>query len=176
MTIKYFIGTNLDTRNTKVSGDVKTYPTSRSGKTTGDLDSLGLPNTEPGANEDGVDPKPDRNLSKWELIRRKVYAKTGDSIGKAGFDLNTNKGCLVNLGGSSSKSRVSRLKGKYEHGKMWKYRKTLKRLFTDIGFAAQSGSIGERNLYNGKNNGRVGNYKSIEDANDYCLYPLSKLK
>jgi hypothetical protein len=177
MTIKYFIGTNQDTRNTKASGDVKDYPTSRSGKTTGDLTSLGLPETEPSAtNEDGIDVKPNRTVdsitsSKYTRIRQKVYAKTGDSIGKAGFDTETNKGVRIH-----TNARVSALKGKYELGKMWKYRKTLKRLFTDIGFAAQNGSVGERNMFNGKNNGRVGNYKSIEDANDYCLYPMSALK
>ena len=175
MGVKYFIGTNLDTRNTKASGDVKTYPTSRSGKTTGDLTSMGLPETEPVSGEDGIDVKPNRTVdsatqSKYTRIRTKVYSKTGDSIGKA---FENNVGCLGMQGG---KGRVSKLKGKYELGKMWKYRKTLKRLFTDIGYTAQSGSVGERNLYNGKNNGRVGNYKSIEDANDYCLFPLSALK
>jgi hypothetical protein len=185
--IKYFIGTNLDTRNTKVSGDVKTYPTSRSGKTTGDLTSLGLPETEPSqTNEDGIDVKPNRTVdsttdSKYTRVRIKCYTKTGDTIGKSGstapwVNQSNNAGCLVNKGGTSGKSRVSMLKGKYEHGKMWKYRKTLKRLFTDIGFTAQNASVGERNMYNGKNNGRVGNYKSIEDANDYCLYPMSALK
>jgi hypothetical protein len=187
MTIKYFTGSNLDTRNTKVSGDVKTYPTSRSGKTTGDLTSLGLPETEPSAtDEDGIDVKPNRTVdstvaSKYVRIRRKVYAKTGDTYGKTGAQANCNKGVRVNYGAANPatgtpKTRVSALKGKYEHGKMWKYRKTLKRLMTDIGFTAQNASVGERNMFNGKNIGRIGNYKSIEDANDQCLYPLSGLK
>ena len=178
MTIKYFTGSNLDTRNVKASGDVKTYPTSRSGKSTSVLTTMGLPETEPAANEDGIDPKPDRNLSKYTLILYKVFSKTTDTLGKS---FENNVGCRVNYGAANPatgtpKTRVSKLKGKYEHGKMWKYRKTLKRLMTDIGFTAQSGSIGERNMYNGKNIGRIGNYKSIEDANDQCQFPLSGLK
>jgi len=152
------------------------YPTSRSGKTTSEITSLGLSETKPSAtNEDGIDVKPNRTVdsitdSKYTRIRTKVYSKTGDSIGKA---FENNVGCLGMRGG---KARASMLKGKYELGKMWKYRKTLKRLMTDIGFTAQSNSKGERNLYNGKNIGRIGNYKSIEDANDQCLFPISGLK
>ena len=177
MTIKYFTGCNLDTRNTKASGDVKTYPTSRSGKTLQDLTSMGLAETEPADNADGTDPKPDRTVdsataAKYVRIRRKVYSKTGDTIGKS---FANNVGCRQSRG--TTKSRVSMLTGKYEQGKMWKYRKTLKRLFTATGFAAQASSIGERNMFNGKNNGRVGNYKTASGgATEYPLYPLNALK
>lgn len=185
MTIKYFTGCNLDTRNTKASGDVKTYPTSRSGKTLQDLTSMGIAETEPSAAaKDGIDVKPNRTVdsitsSKYTRIRQKVYSKTGDSIGK-GFE--NNVGCRVNYGAANPatgtpKTRVSKLKGKYELGKMWKYRKTLKKIFTATGVAAQAGSVGERNMYNGKNNGRVGNYKTASGgATEYPLYPLNALK
>jgi hypothetical protein len=134
MSVKYFTGNNLDTRNTKASGDVKTYPTSRSGLTA--PTSWALPETEPVDNADGVDVKPNRTVDsitvpKYIRIRQKVYSKTGDSIGK-GFE--NNVGCISNKGGTSGKARASHLKGKYNLGHMWRWRKTLKKMHTAAGF------------------------------------------
>lgn len=160
---KYFTGCN----NVTSGGKNQSSDTAQ--------DVLGIPDTEPVDNADGSDVKPNRTVDsitvpKYIRARQKVYSKTGDSIGKA---FENNAGCLGMKGG---KSRASRLKGKYELGKMWKWRKNLKRLFTDIGFAAQASSVGERNLYNGKNNGHTGTKHSKAHANDYPLYPMDGAK
>ena len=167
MSINYFIGTNLITGGGKCqnSGDTK-------------LDSLGIADTEPSVtNEDGIDVKPNRTVDSvtdttYTRIRHKIYSKTGDSYGKS---FANNVGCKP----ANSNTRASRIKGgsKYNLGRMWKYRKTLKRLFTDIGYTAQSGSFGIRNMYNGKNNGCVADVKhSKANANDYPMYPMDGAK
>ena len=97
-------------------------------------------------------------------------SKTGDTIGKA---FENNAGCIGNKGG---KGRASKLKGKYELGKMWKWRKSLKRLVTDIGYAAHRGSVGERSMFSGKGDGHEGNKHSKADANDSPLYPMDGAK
>jgi hypothetical protein len=163
MTVKYFTGCN------NVTGGGKNQLSSTA------LDALGISDTEPVSNADGIDVKPNRTVDsitvpKYIRIRQKVYSKTGDTIGK-GFE--NNVGCLSQKGG---KARVSHLKGKYNLGHMWKYRKTLKRLFTDIGFAAAGSSVGERNTYNGKGNGHTGTKNSKAAAGDYPLYPLDGVK
>jgi len=159
MSIKYFTGCN------NVTGGGKNQLSNTA------LTALGLAETEPVNNADGVDVKPG-TTAKYTRILQKVYCKTTDTLGKAGFAQNTRKGCLP-----AYKTRKNHLKGKYELGKMWKYRKTLKKLFTDIGFAAQGSSKGERNMYNGKNNGHVAGSKHGEpDANDYCLFPMDAAK
>ena len=156
MSIKYFIGCN------NITGGGKNQ-LSDTGMTT-----LGLAETEPVDNADGVDVKPG-STAKYTRILNKVFSKTTDSIGKS---FANNVGCLP-----AYKTRKDHLKGKYELGKMWKYRKTLKKLFTDIGFAAQGSSVGERNMYNGKNNGCVAGVKhSKANANDYPLYPMDQVK
>ena len=138
--------------------------------------ALGIPDTEPADNADGIDVKPNRTVdsatvSKYVRIRQKVYSKTTDTIGK-GFE--NNVGCLRMKGG---KGRSSYLKGKYNLGHMMKWRKTLKKIFTDIGYAAQASSVGERNMFNGKNNGTVAGRKhGAGDANDYPLYPMDGAK
>ena len=167
MSIKYFTGTNLITGGGKCQNDTDTK-----------LDSLGIADTEPSAtNEDGIDVKPNRTVDSitdttYTRIRHKIYSKTGDSYGKS---FANNVGCRP----ANSNTRASRIKGgsKYNLGRMWKYRKTLKRLFTDIGYTAQSGSFGIRNMYNGKNNGCVAGVKhSKANANDYPMYPMDGAK
>lgn len=157
MSIKYFIGCN------NVTGGGKNQ-LSDTGMTT-----LGLAETEPVNNADGVDVKPG-TTAKYTRILNKVFSKTTDTIGKS---FANNVGCKP----ANSNTRANKLNGKYELGKMWKYRKTLKKLFTDIGFAAQASSKGERNMYNGKNNGCVASVKhSKANANDYPLYPMDQVK
>jgi len=141
MSVKYFTGCN----NVTSGGKNQSSDTA--------LDVLGLPDTEPSNNEDGIDAKGQGKGSKWDRIKAKVYSATA----------------LQMKGG---KARSTHLTGKYDLGKMVKYRKTLKKIFTDIGFAAQGSSVGERNLYNGKNNGHTGTKNSKANANDYPLYPL----
>jgi hypothetical protein len=166
MSVKYFTGSN------DVTGGGK----NQHNGTTTVLTSMGLPETEPSAtNADGIDVKPNRDVdstvaSKYVRMRRKVYSKTTDTIGKS---FANNVGCRP----GNSNTRVSLLNGKYELGKMWKWRKTLKKLFTATGIAAQANSKGERNMYNGKNNGRVGGSKhGMADASGYVLYPIDQLK
>jgi hypothetical protein len=161
MSIKYFTGCN------NITGGGKNQSSDTA------LDSLGIADTEPADNADGVDLKPNRTVdsatdTQYTRIRRKIYSKTGDTYGKS---FANNVGCKP----ANSNTRVSRIKGgsKYNLGRMWKYRKTLKRLFTDIGFAAQGSSVGIRNMYNGKNNGCVADVKhSKANANDYPMYPM----
>ena len=122
------------------------------------LDVLGLPDTQPVNNADGTDAKGQGKGSKWDRIIAKVYSATAIQM-------------------KGGKARGTKLIGKYNLGHMVKYRKTLKKLFTDIGFAAQGSSVGERNMYNGKNNGCVAGVKhSKANANDYPLYPLDGAK
>lgn len=163
MSIGYFTGCN------NVTGGGKNQSSDTA------LDSLGLPDTEPSDNEDGIDVKPNRTVDsitvpKYIRIRQKVYSKTGDSIGK-GFE--NNVGCLGMKGG---KSRSSYFKAKYNLGHKMKWRKTLKKMFTDIGFLAHGSSIGERNTYNGKGDGHEGGKHSKAHANQSPLYPLDGAK
>ena len=164
MSIKYFTGTNLITGGGKCQNDTDSA-----------LKSLGIADTEPVNTADGVDAKP-HSVSKYGRILKKIYSKTTDTYGKTGlFSAEVMKGCKP----ANSNTRASRIKGgsKYNLGRMWKYRKTLKKLFTDIGFAAQGSSFGERNMYNGKNNGYVANVKhSKANANYYPLYPMDQVK
>ena len=104
-------------------------------------------------NADGIDTKGQGVGSKWDRIKAKVYSATA----------------LQMKGG---KARTTKLTGKYDLGKMVKYRKTLKKLFTDIGFAAHGASVGERNMFSGKGDGHEGNKNNKADANDSPLYPL----
>jgi hypothetical protein len=142
---KYFTGCNNVTGGGKNQSDDTA------------LDVLGLPDTEPANNADGIDAKGQGKGSKWDRIKAKVYSTTA----------------LQMKGG---KQRSTHLIGKYDHGKMVKYRKTLKKLFTDIGFAAAGSSKGERNTYNGKGNGHTGTKNSKAHANDYPLFPLDGAK
>jgi len=161
MSVNYFTGSN------NVVGGGKNQSSD-----TG-LTALGLAETEPVSGADGIDVKPNRTVdsatqSKYTRIRTKVYSKTGDTIGK-GFE--NNVGCLGMKGG---KGRVSHLKGKYELGKMWKYRKTLKRLWTSDGHAAYGAEIGERFT---KGSGYFGAKKHSKPQNgDYVLFPIDETK
>ena len=163
MSIKYFTGCN------NVTGGGKNQ-LSDTGMTT-----LGLAETEPVDNADGVDAKP-HSVSKYGRILKKIYSKTTDTYGKTGlFSAEVMKGCKP----ANSNTRASRIRGsaKYNLGRLVKYRKTLKKLFTDIGFSAQGSSVGERNMYNGKNNGCVADVKhSKANANDYPMYPMDGAK
>ena len=164
MSVKYFTGCN------NVTGGGKNQSSDTA------LTSLGLPETEPADTADGIDPKPNRTVdsatdSKYVRIRRKVYSKTGDTYGKPS---GPNAGCIGMKGG---KSRASMLKGKYNLGHMYKYRKTLKKLLSATGQAAATGTPkGERNMYSAKGNGHTGVKHSKVAAADYCVYPISGSK
>ena len=164
MSIKYFTGTNLITGGGKCQNSTDTK-----------LDSLGIADTEPVNTADGVDVKPG-TVAKYNRILKKIYSKTTDTYGKTAlFSAECMKGCKP----ANSNTRASRIRGsaKYNLGKLVKYRKTLKKLFTDIGFSAQGSSVGERNMYNGKNNGCVADVKhSKANENDYPLYPMDGAK
>jgi hypothetical protein len=176
MSIKYFTGNRLDGHVTKASGDVKTYPTSRSGKTA--LTALGLAETEPVAAVDGMEPKPNvadgataaTNLTVYQRIRQKVYSKTTDGQGKS----------FANNAGAkpgNSNTRANKLVGKYELGKMWKYRKTLKKLFTATGTAAaSSGNLGHRNMYTLKGKACATAKNNVAAGTDNPLFPLDSTK
>jgi hypothetical protein len=165
MSIKYFTGCN-----NVVSGGKNQHTGTTTGQTT-----LGIPETEPVSGADGIDVKPNRTVdsatvAKYVRIRQKVFSKTGDTIGK-GWE--NNVGCIGQKGG---KVRASHLKGKYNLGHMMKWRKTLKKMFTDIGHTAHSGGIGERNMFTGKGDGHEGNKNGKADANDSPLYPMDQVK
>lgn len=163
MSINYFTGTNNSTSKNQ-TGDTA-------------MTALGLCETEPVAAVDGMEPKPNvadgataaTNLTVYQRIRQKVYSKTGDGQGKS---FANNVGCQ-----NVTKTRADRLSGKYELGKMWKYRKTLKKLFTATGTAAaSSGNLGHRNMYTlkGQSNAVAKNGKPA--ATDNCLYPMDDSK
>ena len=163
MSIKYFTGCN------NITGGGKNQSSDSA------LKSLGIADTEPVNTADGVDAKP-HSVSKYGRILKKIYSKTTDTYGKTAlFSAECMKGCKP----ANSNTRASRIRGsaKYNLGKLVKYRKTLKKLFTDIGFSAQGSSVGERNMYNDKNNGCVADVKhSKANENDYPLYPMDGAK
>jgi hypothetical protein len=163
MSIKYFTGCN------NITGGGKNQSSDTA------LVSLGIADTEPADNADGIDAKP-HNVSKYGRILKKIYSKTTDTYGKSTlFSATCMKGCKP----ANSNTRASRIRGsaKYNLGRLVKYRKTLKKLFTDIGFTAQASSVGERNMYNGKNNGCVADVKhSKANENDYPMYPMDGAK
>jgi hypothetical protein len=156
MSLKYFTGNNLDAHSTKSSGDVKTYPTSRSGDTKPTV--AWFPETEPVNNADGIDAKGQGVGSKWDRMKAKVHSTSA----------------LAMKGG---KARGTYCIGKYELGKMWKYRKTLKKILSATGQAAASGTPkGERNMFSDKGAGHTGTKHSKAAATDHALYPIAQAK
>jgi hypothetical protein len=145
MSVKYFTGCN----NVTSGGKNQSSDTA--------LDVLGLPDTEPADNADGIDAKGQGKGSKWDRIKAKVYSASAIQM-------------------KGGKARGTKLTGKYDLGKMMKYRKTLKKLYTDIGFAAHGTSKGERNMFSGKGDGHEGNKNNKADANDSPLYPMDGVK
>jgi hypothetical protein len=147
MSIKYFTGNNVATNT--VAGKIGTLsaPT-----------SFWYPETIPVNNADGIDAKGQGIGSKFDRIKAKVH---GTSI----------------LGIKGGKSRGTYCRGKYELGKMYKYRKTLKKLHTAAGHTAGS-SVGERNMFTTKGNGNTGdtampkNVQQTPLADSYELYPI----
>jgi hypothetical protein len=144
MSVKYFTGCN----NITSGGKNQSSDTAQ--------DVLGLPDTEPVNNADGVDVKPG-TTSKYQWIKAKVYSTSA-------------------LGMKGGKSRDTKFVGKYNLGHKVKYRKMLKKLYTDIGFAAHGASKGERNMFSGKGDGHEGNKNNKADANDSVLYPMDGVK
>jgi hypothetical protein len=154
MSVKYFTGTNNSTSKNQTSDTAMT--------------ALGLCETEPVNNVDGMDIKPG-TLSVYDRIRRKVYTKTTDSHGKS----------FANNAGASNvtKTRANRLIGKYDLGKMYKYRKTLKKLFTATGTAAaSSGNKGHRNMFTLKGKGCASAKNTKAASTDNPLYPMDDSK
>lgn len=122
------------------------------------LTKLGKPETVPVDTVDGIDAKGQGKGSKWDRIYAKMYSTTA----------------LEMKGG---KARTTKLIGKYNLGRMWKYRKTLKKLFTATGAAAATGTPkGERNMFSlkGQSNARAKHSKGA--ATDNTLYPISQTK
>jgi hypothetical protein len=163
MSINYFTGTNNSTSKNQTSDTAMT--------------ALGLCETEPVAGVDGLVPKPNvadaataaTNLTIYQRIRQKVYSKTSDGHGKS---FANNVGCQ-----NITKTRADRLSGKYELGKMWKYRKTLKKLFTATGnAAASSGNLGMRNMYTLKGKGCASAKNTKPAGTDNPLYPMDDSK
>jgi hypothetical protein len=122
------------------------------------MTSFWYPETPPVNNADGVDVKPG-TTAKFTRIAAKVH----------------NTSALKIKGG---KGRGTMCIAKYELGKMWKYRKTLKKLMTAAGFAATGTSKGERSMYNNKGNGNTGdtarpkNAQQTPLADSYELWPM----
>lgn len=166
MSIKYFTGNNLDATNTKTKSNgttvayVESKEASRSGLTK--PTKWYLPETAPAAGVDGIDRKGHAALSKYEAVLAKIYSASALP---------------------ASKTRGAALIGKHDHGKMWKYRKTLKKLLTAAGATASSGTPkGERNMYSLKGNGNTGdtvrpkNAQQTPLADSYELWPIDQGK
>jgi hypothetical protein len=117
-----------------------------------------FPETEPADNADGIDAKGQGVGSKWDRISAKIHSTTA----------------LQQKGG---KQRAAACIGKYELGKMHKYRKTLKKLHSAAGHTAGA-SVGERNMFSTKGNGNTGdtarpkNAQSLPLADSYELFPI----
>lgn len=155
MSHKYFTGNGLDAHRVKASGDVKTYPTSRAGGLTAPT-LWWVPETPPVAGADGIDRKGHAALSKYEAVIAKVHSTSAANV---------------------TKTRGNACIGKYELGKMWKYRKTLKKLHTAAGHAVGA-AVGERNMFTTKGNGNTGatarpkNFQQTPLADSYELFPI----
>jgi hypothetical protein len=164
MTVKYFTGGTLDAHKTKTKSNgttiayVEGVEAARNGGTA--LTAFWYPETAPLNNQDGTDAKGQGKGSKWDRIKAKVHSTTA----------------LAMKGG---KARGTYCIGKYELGKMWKYRKTLKKQFSAAGFAV-GGAVGERNMYTSKGNGNTGSTAKTKTAlngivplaDSYELFPI----
>jgi hypothetical protein len=149
MSIKYFTGNNVAGNSHSGKDSALTAPT-----------YYWFPETVPVDNVDGIDAKGQGVGSKWDRISAKVH---GTSV----------------LGIKGGKSRGTYCRGKYELGKMWKYRKNLKKLMTAAGASASTGTPkGERNMYSLKGNGNTGdtarpkNFQQTPLADSYELFPI----
>jgi hypothetical protein len=157
MSVKYFTGNNLNAHSTKSSGDVKTYPTSRSGSTK--PTAWWLPETAPVNNADGIDAKGQGVGSKYDRVLAKISSSSAQNV---------------------TKTRGSAPIGKYNLGRMMKWRKTLKKLHTAAGFSA-GGAKGERNMFTAKGNNNTGGTSQPKNSNPpladhYPLYPIDQGK
>lgn len=115
-----------------------------------------LPETEPLNNVDGIDAKGQGKGSKWDRIKSKVYSASAQNV---------------------TKTRAAAFIGKYNLGRKWKYRKTLKKLLTATGAAASTGTPkGERNMFSDKGNGHTGTKNSAPAATQHPLYPIDSTK
>lgn len=146
--IKQFTGSNVATNSQSGKIGTLTAPT-----------YFWFPETEPADNADGIDAKGQGKGSKWDRVSAKVHSTTA----------------LQQKGG---KQRAAACVGKYDLGRMWKYRKTMKRLMTAAGFSATGTSKGERSMYNNKGNGNTGdtarpkNAQQTPLADSYELFPI----
>jgi hypothetical protein len=147
MSIKYFTGSNAAANTYGVKDSRHTVMT-----------YFWFPETAPADNQDGIDAKGQGKGSKWDRISAKVHSTTA----------------LQQKGG---KQRAAACIGKYDLGRMYKYRKNLKKLATAAGFAV-GGAVGERNMFSNKGNGNTGdtampkNVQSLPLADSYELFPI----
>ena len=115
-----------------------------------------LPETAPVNGADGIDRKGHVALSKYEAALAKVYSSSAQNV---------------------TKTRGAAMIGKYELGKLWKWRKTLKKLHTAAGHAVGA-AVGERNMFTTKGNGNTGdtarpkNAQQTPLADSYELFPI----
>jgi hypothetical protein len=154
MSLNYFTGCN----NIAQAGHKN--PLSDTG-----LTALGLLETEPSANEGGLTPKGQGKGNTYTRIRTKVYSKTGDTGGK-----NYTHGCKP----GNSNTRASHLKGKYNLGHMWKYRKCLKKTLDDA--KGTTANAGVRNMFTNKGAGHTGTKHSKPAAAQQVYFPMDQAK
>lgn len=114
------------------------------------------PETAPANNQDGIDAKGQGKGSKWDRIKAKVHSTSA---------------------ANHTKTRGAACIGKYNLGRMYKYRKTMKKLATAAGFAV-GGAVGERNMFSNKGNGNTGdtampkNVQQTPLADSYEVFPI----
>jgi hypothetical protein len=154
MSIKYFTGSNASSYAVKTRTGSLDYPTSRLGATA--LTYFWFPETEPADNADGIDAKGQGKGSKWDRVSAKIHSTTAQN---------------------HTKTRAAACIGKYNLGRLVKYRKTMKKLASAAGFTA-GGAKGERNMFSNKGNGNTGdtaktkNNQCLPLADSYELYPI----
>ena len=147
MSMSYFTGSNAAT-NTAATKDSRHTA----------MTYYWFPETEPVNNADGIDAKGQGKGSKWDRIKSKIHSTTA----------------IRQKGG---KARGAACIGKYNLGRMIKYRKTLKKLHTAAGHAVGAAK-GERNMFTTKGNGNTGNTarpknaQSLPLADSYELFPI----
>jgi hypothetical protein len=149
MSIKYFTGNNVAGNSCSGKIGTLTAPT-----------AFWYPETAPVNNVDGIDAKGQGVGSKFDRIKAKVHSTSALAI-------------------KGGKGRGTFCVAKYDLGKMWKYRKTLKKLLTAAGASASTGTPkGERNMYSLKGNGNTGdtaapkNVQQTPLADSYELWPI----
>lgn len=172
MSIKYFTGNNVFSANrvpaANSSASWSSIATTTFGKPENPLST---------SHEGGFSP---RQRAATDTHYRRILDKMIASSSNAMvFVQGSNQKAIENPGGSGNKTRSVRLRGKYELGKLWKYRKTLKKLLdtgVDGAGAASAANKGIRNMFTKKGAGETTRSPGWTPANHYAMYPIHKTK